>query len=165
MPKACPQGNIDVLVSKPLSPSGQSFYEKKALTMMSTRVPLVTLVAVAVFAFGCASAGGGNDLSPVPVYAATDPLPCEYEVIQTVRGSSPAQNSRAAFERIRADVLGRAGANIGADAVITSERNQGGTQRGWARQPPQPPPPPPRPPLLRFEGEAIRFIPCTCRTA
>ena len=122
--------------------------------MMSTRVPLV---ALAMFAFGCASAGGGNDLPPVPVYAVNDPLPCEYEVIQTVRGSTSAQSSRAAFERIRADVLGREGANVGADAVITPEPLEGGTvRRVRAGQPP----PPPR--ILRFEGEAIRFIPGTC---
>lgn len=123
---------------------------------MSTRVPLV---ALAVFAFGCASAGGGNDLPPVPVYAATDPLPCEYEVIQTVRGSSSAQSSRAAFERIQADVLGRAGANIGADAVITPEPNEVGTQRRAVGRAGQPTPPPR---VVRFEGEAIRFLPGTC---
>ncbi len=36
----------------------------------------VHLAAMAVFAFGCASAGGGNDLPPVPVYLSSDDVPC-----------------------------------------------------------------------------------------
>ncbi len=125
----------------------------------------------------------GGDSPAVPVYASTDELPCEYEVIETVSGSS-SRTSRSLADllhgaeipplwSIRADVLGRAGADIGADAVIASEiaggtQRRGGTQGrviggGGAQRPgPQSPPPQPR---RRFSGEAIRFIPGTCRTA
>ncbi len=125
--------------------------------MMSTRVPLAALAA---FAFGCASGGGGNDLPPVRAYASTDELPCEYEVIETVSGWSArsVQGSRTAYERIRADVLGRAGADIGADAVIIPEIDD--FQHGGRQLRPLP-----LPPLLRFSGEAIRFIPGTCDAA
>ena len=148
--------------------------------MMSRRIPLA---ALAVFAFGCASGGGGDDLPPlVPVYASTEEPPCEYEVIQTVRGSSSRRGQGslvdelavyelAVYERIRADILGRAGANIGADAVIAHGIDEVGTQRravgrtvtgqpavGRAVQPPPSPPP-----LLQFSGEAIRFISGACR--
>ena len=146
---------------------------------MNTRVPLAALAA---FAFGCAS-GGASDLPPpVLVYDSTDELPCEYEVIETVRGSSSRRGQGslveelavyelAVYERIRADVLGRAGANIGADAVIAHEIDLVGTQRravgrtvtgqpavGRAVQPPPSPPP-----LRQFSGEAIRFISGACR--
>ena len=137
---------------------------------MSTRV---SLAALATFAFGCASAGGGSDLPPVTVYASTDEVPCEYEVIETVRGSSSTRaRSPADYRRIRADVLGQAGADIGADAVIAPEIDEvgtvrrvdgavtvGGDGRAVQRRGGQPPPPAP---LLRFSGEAIRFIPDTC---
>ena len=128
--------------------------------MMSKRV---LVAAMATFAFGCASGGGGNDLPPVQVFASTEELPCEYEVVETVSGSSSRRSSSVAdYERIRDDVLGRAGADIGADAVIAPEIDERGTVRrgvvGGGVQPPGPPP------LLRFTGEAIRFIPGTCRT-
>ena len=125
---------------------------------MSTRVPLA---ALATFAFGCASVGGGSELPPVPVYALTDELPCEYEVIETVRGSSSRRStSPASYERIRADVLGQAGADIGADAVILPDPNEAvGTVRRRVGRGDQLPA---APPLLRFSGEAIRFIPDTC---
>ena len=128
--------------------------------MISARARLAPLAA---FVLGCASGGGGNDLPPVPVFASTEELPCEYEVVETVSGSSSRRSSSVAeYERIRADVLGREGADIGADAVIAPEIDEGGTQRrvvvGGAVQRPGPPP------LLRFTGEAIRFIPGTCRT-
>ena len=100
----------------------------------------------------------------VPVYASTDGLPCEYEVIETVRGSSSSQGVRslADYESIQADVLGRAGADIGADAVIAEELATGTQRRGVRRRLGLPPS---APPLFRFSGEAIRFIPGTCRTA
>ena len=126
--------------------------------MMSTRVPLAALAA---FAFGCASAGGGSDLPPVQVYASTDELPCEYDVIEAVSGSSSRRSSsRADYESIRADVLGREGADIGADAVIAAAINEIGTMRRATRG--RGVQLPPAPPLLRFSGEAIRFIPGTC---
>ena len=119
---------------------------------MSTRV---TLAALAAFAFGCASGGGGNNLPPVPVYTSTDDVPCEYEVIETVRGSSSrSPRGSAALQRIRDNVLGRAGAGIGADAVIAAPPEPGRAMRER--------PPPSTPRLLRFSGEAIRFIPGTC---
>ena len=124
----------------------------------------VLVAALVAFAFGCASGGGGNDLPPVQVFASTEELPCEYEVVETVSGSSSRRSSSLAdYERIRDDVLGRAGADIGADAVIAPEIDERGTQRrvvvgGGVVQPPGPPP------ILRFTGEAIRFIPGTCRS-
>ena len=122
--------------------------------MISTRAQLTPLAA---FVLGCASGGGGNDLPPVQVFASTEELPCEYEVVETVSGSSSRRSSSMAdYERIRDDVLGRAGADIGADAVIAPTVRvvigDGGRRRT-------------APPLLSFTGEAIRFIPGTCRTA
>ena len=125
----------------------------------------VLVAALAAFAFGCASGGGGSDLPPVQVYAAIDELPCEYEVIQTVSGSSSrASSSRSAFERIRADVLGQAGADVGADAVIAAEidetvgvRRRGVTTSSGRVRYVDPPP------ARVYSGEAIRFISDTCR--
>ena len=121
---------------------------------MNTRVPL------AAFAFGCASSGGGDDPPPVQVYAATDELPCEYEVIQTVSGSSSRSTggSQSRYVSIRADILGRAGADVGADAVIAAELPVGTQRRGVSRSGDLPPPPP----RISYSGEAIRFIPGTC---
>ena len=119
--------------------------------MISTRAQLAPLAA---FVLGCASGGGGNDLPPVQVFASTEELTCEYEVVETVSGSR--HGSIRDYVRIRADVLGRAGADIGADAVIEPEMRVvlvDGVRPGDI------------PPLLNFTGEAIRFIPGTCRTA
>ena len=108
------------------------------------------------------AAAGGGDLPGVMVYDSSDELPCEYEVIETVSGSSSrALTSADDYESMRADVLGRAGANIGADAVIAPE-GRAGVARRAVRQPggrvryldPAP--------LPSFSGEAIRFIPGTC---
>ena len=132
---------------------------------MSTRVPLA---ALAVVALGCASRGGGSDLRPVPVYDSdlppvpvydsTDEVPCEYEVLQTLHTETPrGARGSADYERMRADVLGGAGASIGADAVIVPDMAQvvppGSIvviRNG---------------PLTTFSGEAIRFMQGTCRTA
>ncbi len=119
---------------------------------MSTRARLAPLAA---FALGCASAGGGNDLPPVQVFASTEELPCEYEVVETVSGTR--SGSVADYERIRGDVLGRAGADVGADAVI-EPRVRVEVAGGFPGRRDAPP-------LLIFTGEAIRFIPGTCRTA
>ena len=127
---------------------------------MSTRVPLAALAALA---FGCASGGGGN-LPPVQVYALTDELPCEYEVIQTVSGSSSrSSRSMAGYQAIRADVLGRAGADIGADAVIAPEIDERvGVQRRAVRDPSGRVQYVDPPPARRYSGEAIRWVPGTC---
>ena len=98
------------------------------------------------------------------VYDSTDELPCEYEVIETVSGSSSrASTSADDYESMRADILGRAGADVGADAVIAPEIDGTvGVARSAVREPsgrirfldPAP--------LPSFSGEAVRFIPGTC---
>ena len=70
---------------------------------MNTRVPSAALAA---FAFGCAS-GGASDLPPpVLVYDSTDELPCEYEVIETVRGSSSRRGQCSLVEELAVYELG-----------------------------------------------------------
>jgi hypothetical protein len=91
---------------------------------MGTKLSLAVMVA---FAYGCASAGGGSEQPPVPVFATVGDVPCEYEVLEPVRGSGPAPRSTNAYELDRARILGREGARIGADAVIAEERSAIGT--------------------------------------
>ena len=132
---------------------------------MNTRVSLAVLGA---FAFGCASGGGASDLRlapdynsdlrPVPVYDSVGDVPCEYEVIRTLHTESRRTvTGTLDYERMRTDVLGGAGASIGADAVIVPDMKQvvppGSIvliRNG---------------PLSSFSGEAVRYIPGTCRAA
>jgi hypothetical protein len=121
----------------------------------------IACMACAAFAVGCASAGGGAvELSPVPLYVAGSTVPCEYDVIRTLRRSSAVRpRSQTDYERMRADLLGRAGAEIGADAVLVDrvEDATSGTQRRAVVTGGPPPS------GFQFEGRAIRFRMETCR--
>ena len=114
---------------------------------------------------------GVNDPPLIPIYASSDELPCEYEVIETVTGSSarPRNPTLAEYERMRDDVLSRAGADIGADAVIADELATGTVWRATGtvvdgRVTSVRVQPTTTPSRIRFSGEAIRFIPGTCRS-
>ena len=115
------------------------------------------ILGAVIAAWGCASSPEDPNLAPVPVYRESE-APCEYEVIDRVRVRQP---SRApTFEefvrRLRVD-LGRAGARVGADAVIAALPDPSNPGTARRREVSGAPPPPPM-----FTGEAVRFIPDTC---
>ena len=108
---------------------------------------------------GCASTPDSSSLAPVPVYA-EDEILCEYEVMERVRIRSPrSADSEADLIRQLLDAYGRAGAAVGADAVIAEIPSTSGRarRREIGRAFPIPTGPPP--------GRAIRFIPGTCERA
>jgi hypothetical protein len=118
-------------------------------------------------AAGCASAGDPTEqVASVPVFDSPEDVPCQYEVMSTVRGESPrsAGGSPAAYERERARVLGRVGARAGADAVLVEpvEDLAGVQRRAVVSAPAGSPPSIPPGPALQFEGEAIRYVAGTC---
>ena len=108
----------------------------------------------AILLVGCASSGGGSGAETVPVYTRVQDIPCQYEVLETVRASgSIVRGSPGAFQMARARALGRAGARVEADAVFvppgdSSERVIAVPLDGRRTE--------------RFVGQAIRFIPGTC---
>ncbi len=110
-------------------------------------------------AWGCASTPGDPNLTPVPVYRESE-APCEYEVIDRVRVQQPGGTPTLEefVRRLRVD-LGRAGARVGADAVIAALPDPSNPGRARRREVSgaRPPPPPPM-----FTGEAVRFITDTC---
>lgn len=66
----------------------------------------------------CASAPTMESGPPVPVYSEED-VPCEYEVVRRVRVRAPtAASSEADYLRMLRLAYGRAGAEVGASAVI-----------------------------------------------
>jgi hypothetical protein len=134
-------------------------------------------LSVGLFLAGCASSGGipsegaPADGAPavatsVPVFDSAEDVPCAYEVIRTVRGESDASTggSPDRYERERERVLGRAGARIGANAVLVEPVSEmrGVQRRVVVSAPAGSPPPLPPAPNLQFEGEALRYLPgCT----
>ena len=118
--------------------------------------------ALALVSAACASGGGGTEAPPVPVYTAAD-VPCEYEVMRTVRRSPPSRPRTAQeFERLQTSLLGQAGANVGADAVVVAAVDLRQTGTAVSRQV-VPGTPRTSGDRFEFEGEAVRFIPGTCR--
>ncbi len=105
---------------------------------------------------GCASGGSGDGDGTVSVYATAGDVPCQYEVMRTVRAEGRISSDRE-FQREMERVLGRAGAGVGASAVIAggarqvrgTARGSGGTVRTqWGP--------------LTFEGQAVRYLDPTC---
>lgn len=88
-------------------------------------------------------------------------MPCDFEVIETVRGFATVSSLRD-YEQARDRVLGRQGAQAGADAVLIPEDQRepgrGGVglsvQRVGGRN---------QPAEARFSGQAIRFTSDACR--
>jgi hypothetical protein len=108
---------------------------------------------------GCASAGPVADEEPtVPVYGPNEKTPCEYEAIGPVGAEAWVGLPGArGHEEARAQELGRAGARIGADAVILPDTrvrlpfSVPGAGEAPTRT------------LLRFEGQAVTWIEGTCK--
>jgi hypothetical protein len=121
-------------------------------------------VAAAALLAGCASGGGAANGGPstVPVYTGASAVPCQYEMMRRVEGETtvPFVSSREVFERERARVLGREGARLGANAVVVADATAiGGTQVAIpANQIPSTR-------VIRFEGEAVRYLDPTCGSA
>ena len=114
----------------------------------------------AILLVGCASSGGGSGAETVPVYTRVQDIPCQYEVLETVRASgSIVRGSPGAFQMARARALGRAGARVEADAVFVPPPDP--EDRGTARRR-EIGNEPIEPILVTFVGQAIRFIPGTC---
>jgi hypothetical protein len=121
----------------------------------------VASVAWAMMLAACASSGTSSEgPSTVPVYAVESEVPCRYEVLERVEAEwtmrlppSPGEQDR---ERRR--LLGREGARVGADAVLLPQgRNAVGSTVAAVR--------PGGTTLIpvTFVGDAIRFLPGTCR--
>jgi hypothetical protein len=117
-----------------------------------------TLTAAILFA-GCASSGS-SESSAVPVYATESEVPCGFEVMERieVQGSISLPPTPGESEREQRRLLGREGARAGADAVLLPQSrtavgsavvavpaNQSTTI------------------MVDFVGDAIRFLPGTCR--
>ena len=110
----------------------------------------------AILLVGCASSGGGSGAETVPVYTRAQDIPCQYEVLETVRASgSVVQTMPGVFERAQARALGRAGARVEADAVFA--RPPRGTRRPIDANEPIS-----VSVTVTFVGQAIRFIPGSC---
>ena len=112
----------------------------------------------AILLVGCASSGGGSGAETVPVYTRAHHIPCQYEVLEIVRASGTVvlTSPVAVRERAQARALGRAGARVGADAVFVPppDPDVGVARRREITD---------EPILVTFVGQAIRFIPGTCR--
>jgi hypothetical protein len=138
---------------------------------LSTEVNMLRLTTVlALLAASAACASSGAPPTPeatVPVFDSVEDVPCQYEVMRTVRGegSVPTPGSPSAFERERERVMARVGARAGADAVLVAPMSEmtGVQRRAVVSAPAGSPPPLPTATNLQFEGEALRYLPGTCR--
>jgi hypothetical protein len=109
----------------------------------------------------CASSGTSSDgPSTVPVYANESEVPCRFEVIQRVEAEWSMSLPPAAGEqdRERRRLLGREGARAGADAVLLPQNRTAIGSTVAAVRPGQTTTIP-----VTFVGDAIRFLPDTCR--
>jgi hypothetical protein len=98
----------------------------------------------------------------VVVYASGADVPCEFEVTRRIQARADVPfppPSRADQERERDRVLARAGERVGADAVIAIPGRQLGAGTIGIQVDTMP-----RTIPMSFEGDAVRFIPGTCRS-
>jgi hypothetical protein len=98
----------------------------------------------------------------VVVYGSGADVPCEFEVMRRVQARTSVPfppPSRADQERERDRVLARAGERVGADAVVAIPGRQLGAGTIGVQVDTMP-----RSIPMDFEGDAIRFIPGTCRS-
>ena len=98
----------------------------------------------------------------VVVYASAGDVPCEFEVMRRVEAQATVRfppPSRADQERERDRVLARAGERAGADAVVAVPGRQLGSGTIGVQVDTMP-----STIRMDFVGEAIRFIPGTCRS-
>lgn len=98
----------------------------------------------------------------VAVYASEADVPCEFEVMRRVEAQAVVRfppPSRADQERERDRVLARAGARVGADAVVAVPGRQLGSSTIGIQVDTMP-----STIRMDFLGDAIRFILGTCRS-
>jgi len=98
----------------------------------------------------------------VVVYSSGADVPCEFEVMRRVQARTTVPfppPSRADQERERDRVLARAGDRVGADAVLAVAGRTLGTGTIGVQVDTMP-----NTITMDFEGDAIRFIPGTCRS-
>jgi hypothetical protein len=98
----------------------------------------------------------------VVVYTSGADVPCEFEVMRRIQAQTTVPfppPSRADQERERDRVLARAGERVRADAVIAVPGRQLGAGTIGVQVDTMPSTIP-----MDFEGDAIRFIPGTCRS-
>jgi hypothetical protein len=123
------------------------------------RCPMLLLVGLVALG-GCASANRAPDPPPVPVFFAPGDVPCEYEILGTVRGESREilrTSSQYRNEVIR--LLGPEGARRGADAVLAEGFEDRGRRMlvvvdardGF-----------PNMPARTLEGRALRYVSESC---
>ena len=97
----------------------------------------------------------------VVVYASESDVPCEFEVMRRIEARATVPfppPSRADQERERDRVLARVGERVGADAVIAvAGRSLGAGTIGIQVDTM------PKTLTMDFAGDAIRFLPGTCR--
>ena len=122
---------------------------------IASAVMMMTLLA-------CASSGtSAGGPSTVPVYAAEAEVPCRFEVIQRVEAEatlSLTPSVRDDQDRERRRLLGREGARVGADAVLLPQTRNPVGNAVVAVNPNQA-----TTITVDFVGDAIRFLPGTCR--
>ena len=98
----------------------------------------------------------------VVVYASVADVPCEFEVMRRIQARTTVPfppPSRMDQERERDRVLARAGDRVGADAVVAVAGRTLGTGTIGVQADTMP-----STITMDFEGDAIRFIPGTCRS-
>jgi len=117
----------------------------------------IAWTASIVVASGCAYLGA---VQPAPLYRAGQQVPCQYDVVTTLR-LTPTNPPKTVddLEDMRAQMLGMAALEVGADAVLveSSEDELG----GW--RPRDPFADAPAPTKVTFEGTAIRYRLDSCR--
>lgn len=123
---------------------------------MKGHIPTLFLLGLLLAA--CAtSRPAAEENQQVPVYRADEKTPCEYEIIETVRVETSVDPFKARdYEAVRDLELGRAGAKVGADAVILPDT------RLWLPFSVQAASNPIAATPFSFEGDAVSWIAGTC---
>ena len=127
---------------------------------MSTRASFVA--SASVMLLGCAYPREPADRpSTIPVYASAAEVPCQFEVMRGVQAQGTVSfppPSRADLDREGQRLLAREGARAGADAVLLAQTRELGSGVIGVQTDTMPS-------TLRYDffGEAIRFLPGTCR--
>ena len=121
----------------------------------------VSALTATMLVAGCASSGGSGDgPSTVPVFANESEVPCRFEVNERVvaEGTVTIPPDRGEHEREQRRLLGREGARMGADAVLLPQGRVAVATAVVAVPANQTTTIP-----ITFGGDAIRYLPGTCR--
>lgn len=107
----------------------------------------------------CVTSGQrGPEVQPVPVFVRGDNLPCEYEAIGPVEAViRDFGTTEWSFNHARDEALGKAAAEMGADAVLVPDARAGGGEVPFVTVPDEQ-----SRRGVRVEGMAIRWIAGTC---